>query len=94
MKTIILLLLTVVCLNCNAQYSKDYNPPKGWREPELYLPATVLVSTFAVNQICKNKLTVSQGMGIAITGSITMFGTHLLFRYIREHKDGKRRIRR
>lgn len=78
MKNLILILIIFAAFHVSAQ---RYHPPKGWKSPELYLPATVLVSTFTVNQSIPMSL--STRNQIAITGFATSIATHFIFRQIR-----------
>jgi O-antigen/teichoic acid export membrane protein len=75
MKKVTLILGIILLSNIVfAQYSKSYNPPKGWGSIELYLPASILVSTFTINQsVLMSMRTRNQ---IAITGICTSMITH------------------
>ena len=87
MKKLLLIALLVTSLSSFAQYSKSYNPPKGWGSAELYLPASILVSTFTINQSVPMSLQTRNK--IALTGMLTSVATHFIFRKIRSKNKNR-----
>lgn len=84
MKKLMLIIGIAISINVSAQYSKSYNPPKGWGSIELYLPASILVSTFTINQSIDMSLQTRNQ--IAVTGMCTSVLSHFIFRQIRLKK--------
>ncbi|GAG30436.1 unnamed protein product [marine sediment metagenome] len=84
MKKFILIICIFISINTNAQY----NNSKGWKSPELYLPASILVSTFIVNDYRMNNNIGSQKQTaqIALTGFATSLAVHFIFKKIRKSK--------
>jgi hypothetical protein len=80
-----LLLIALIGITFNS-YAQKYKPPKGWKSPELYLPATILASTYTTNSILSDNITYGQRTSIAVTGAITSLITHFVFRKIRTSK--------
>lgn len=84
MKKLLFILMLLAAINVKGQYSKSYNPPNGWASPELYLPSTILLSTFTINQSVPMSLKTRNQ--IALTGMLTSVATHFIFRKIRINK--------
>ena len=93
-KTMLIIGIAIIALNVNAQYSNQYKyePPKGWKSAELYLPATILLSTFSINSKYGEQMSNSQRQSIAATGMATSVLTHFVFRKIRESKKSNRNL--
>ncbi|WBC28476.1 hypothetical protein RPMD05_89 [Rhodobacteraceae phage LS06-2018-MD05] len=87
MKKLLIIAMLATSLSSFAQYS-NYAPPKGWKSPELYLPATILVSTYmSVSEIPNT--TYGERTTMAATGIATSIITHFVFRKIREKHNYK-----
>jgi len=94
MKKLLLIIGITLSLQVSAQYSNQYKyaPPKGWASPELYLPTTILISTFAINHDLGKSVSYGTRSTIAATGMITSVATHFIFRKIRESKKSNRKL--
>lgn len=106
MKKAILIILVVVGISLDgvAQYAKShanptrkseyyvYNPPKGWGEPELFVPVLIIGGTFGTNEYLGKSVSYGTRSGIALGGVLLSVGSHFLFRGIREHRTNKKVI--
>lgn len=90
--TLITIILILFSIKSNAQKSINYNPPKGWGEPELFVPLLCIGSTFAVNQykIVSNTGNKFTGAGVAAIGLTITAITHFALRKIRTNKNNRK----
>ena len=78
----------LISQNLNFDF-QEYNPPKKWAEPELYIPAAVMVYTFTINESLRGQISYNDRSMIAATGIITAISSHFILRKIREKKERK-----
>ena len=93
------LALILISIGVNAQYSQQYkhdvicnSPTEQLKHPKIYIPTTILVTTFTINEF--SSLNQNQKTYIAITGSIISIATYL---YLNKHiykSKGKYKFKR
>ena len=93
MKKLLLIVFVFIAVISNAQYSNNYkNKKDGWNSPQLYIPVSILATTFTINKIGGYNLTHKQRDLVAITGIVTSVATHFIFKKIRNKKRKIKRI--
>ena len=92
MKTIKILL--IVCLmstlSANAQMVKHYKSSHKNTEICMYIPAVILVSTFAVNQSLGTNVSYADRSMIAVTGMASAVASYYIIKNIQSNRKHKR----
>ena len=96
--TIILLVLSV---NLSAQFvnkTYDYNKKNDhlFKQPDVYIPVTILASTFLINEyILMHESTVegksTKTSTVFFTGAVVSVGSYFLLTYLKKHKPCRKK---
>jgi cell division protein FtsW (lipid II flippase) len=93
MKKVLISTLILISIGVNAQYSNGYkqmnmgnSPITELKDPTFYIPATMLLTTFAINEF-NNNLTLQEKTYIAVSGSVISVITYLfLNKHVKKQK--------